>query len=42
MKKSIAEWYWESYKIISYEQELITHKQFMSLVILGKFNKEDM
>jgi hypothetical protein len=35
MKKTIAQWYWESYNKLSWDIKEVTHLEFMELVITG-------
>ncbi len=35
MKKTISEWYWESYEIVSFDNREVTHKEFMKIIIMG-------
>lgn len=39
MTKTLKNWYWESYGIVSYDNRSVTHAEFMHLVILGKLPK---
>lgn len=34
--KTIAEWYWTSYNIVSWDKRLVTHSEFMKIIILGE------